>query len=166
MLIELLKHSVDAAPAGFGGCVDAGSRQMVWRVARSPQATRPFTTLCRGAPNPHNSGERSPGFRLCAARAGACMRQGAAEQIASEAARAAARAEPNSVQNLLKYQLPVSTIGGEGGILTPFRRPSIDRKDHRRTTEAPPLKYVVAAATFRHGSAQGLYSRCTEFAAG
>src|SRR6202521_5269904 len=49
------------------------------------------------------------------------MRQGAAEQIASEAARAAARAEPNSVQNLLKYQLPVSTIGGEGGIRTPDR---------------------------------------------
>ena len=121
MLIELLKHSVDAAPAGFGGCVDAGSRQMVWRVARSPRATRPFTTLCRGPSIPHNSGERSPGFRLGADRAGACMRQGAAEQIASEAARAAARAEPNSVQNLLKYQLPVSTIGGEGGIRTPDR---------------------------------------------
>jgi hypothetical protein len=29
MLIELLKHSVGAAPAGFGGSVDAGSRQMV-----------------------------------------------------------------------------------------------------------------------------------------
>jgi len=50
------------------------------------------------------------------------MRQGAAEQIASEAARAAARAEPNSVQNLLKYQLPVSTIGGEGGTRTPDPR--------------------------------------------
>ena len=76
------------------------------RVARSLRATRPFTTLCRGAPNPHNSGERSPGFRLGADRAGACMRQGAAEQIASETARAAAGAEHNSVQNLLKYQLP------------------------------------------------------------
>jgi hypothetical protein len=42
------------------------------------------------------------------------MRHGAAEQIASETARAAARAEHNSVQNLSKYQMPVSAIGGEG----------------------------------------------------
>jgi hypothetical protein len=49
------------------------------------------------------------------------MRQRAAEQIASEAARAAARAEPNSVKNLLKDQPLVSTIGGEGGIRTPDR---------------------------------------------
>jgi hypothetical protein len=80
--------------------------------------------LQRHTDSPHNSGERSPGFRLGADRAGACMRQGAADHIASEAARAAARAEPNTVQNLLKYQSPVSTIGGEGGIRTPDREAS------------------------------------------
>jgi hypothetical protein len=89
-------------------------------AARGPFPTSysAFHDALQRRTDPHNSGERLPGFRLDADRAGACMRQGAAEQIASEAARAAARAEPNSVQNLLKYQLPVSTIGGEGGILS------------------------------------------------
>ena len=100
-----------------------------WRRRRgfAPEgkATEPFPTsysafqdALQRCTDPHNSGERSQGFRLGADRAGACVRQAAAEQIASEAARAAARAEANSVQNLLKYQLPVSAIGGESGIRT------------------------------------------------
>ena len=52
------------------------------------------------------------------------MRQGAAEQIASEAARAAARAELNSVKNLLEYQMLAPTIGGAGSHL----RTSLGRK--------------------------------------
>src|ERR1700741_555887 len=67
---------------------------------------------------PHNSGERSPGFRLGADRAGACMRQGAAEQIASEIARAAARAASKLKSESVKLQTLTCAIGGESGIRT------------------------------------------------
>ena len=90
------------------------------KLAHGPFPTRysAYRDALRRRTDPRQFGERSPGFRLCADRAGACMRQGAAEQIASEAARAAARAEPDSVQNLLEYQLLVATTGGEGEIRT------------------------------------------------
>jgi hypothetical protein len=83
-----------------------------------PTSYSAYRDALRRRTDPRQFGERSPGFRLCADRAGACMRQGAAEQIASEAVRAAARAEPNSVKNPLEYQILASTIGGEGEIRT------------------------------------------------
>jgi hypothetical protein len=87
-------------------------------VGPFPTSYSAYRDALRSRTDPRQFGERSPGFRLCADRAGGCMRQGAAEQIASEAARAAARAEPDSVQNLLEYQLLVATTGGEGEIRT------------------------------------------------
>jgi hypothetical protein len=79
-----------------------------------PTSYSAYRDALRRRTDPPQFGERPPGFALGADRAGTCMRQGAAEHIASEAARAAARAEPNSVKNLLEYQLLVPTIGGEG----------------------------------------------------
>jgi len=87
-------------------------------VGPFPTSYSAYRDALRSRTDPRQFGERSPGFRLCADRAGACMRQGAAEQIASEAVRAAARAEPNSVKNPLEYQILASTIGGEGEIRT------------------------------------------------
>jgi hypothetical protein len=61
------------------------------------------------------------------------------------------------------------------GFSPPFCSPLTNQKTltytlktekYRRTTDASPLNYVVATATVRYGSAQYLYSRCTEFSAG
>src|SRR5271165_4142931 len=86
-----------------------------------PTSYAAYRDALRRHTDPPQFGDRSPELRLGADRAGACMRQGAAEHIASEAARAAARADPNSVKNLSEYQSLALTIGGEGGIRTPDR---------------------------------------------
>ena len=54
----------------------------------------------------------------CAAQASQTLRHGAEEQIASEPARAAARARAKSLQKRARYQTLVPTIGGESGIRT------------------------------------------------
>jgi hypothetical protein len=112
-----------------------------------PTSYSAYRDALRRRTDPRQFGERSPGFRLCADRAGACMRQGAAEQIASEAVRAAARAEPNSVKNPLEYQILVSTIGGEGEIRTHdtevrvvFGLGSRTMADHFSSTRNPQAK--------------------------
>ena len=70
---------------------------------------------------PHNSGKGSSRCGLRADSAVACMRQGAAEQIASAAARAAARAATKPLQKHRINQILASPHGGEGGIRTPDR---------------------------------------------
>ena len=79
----------------------------------------------------HNPGEVSRRLRLGADHAGASMRQGAAEQIASKPARAAARALENPLQNREMDQALAPTIGGESGFELVIRssrsRPRITR---------------------------------------
>ena len=117
-------------------------------VGPFPTSYSAYRDALRSRTDPRQFGERSPGFRLCADRAGGCMRQGAAEQIASEAARAAARAEPDSVQNLLEYQLLVATTGGES-----VRRDMTSR--HLRLSQPTPFLEAFQAIdgfTPHHGA--------------
>ena len=117
-----------------------------------PTSYSAYRDALRRRTDPRQFGERSPGFRLCADRAGACMRQGAAEHIASEAARAAARAEPNSVKNLLEYQLLVPTIGGEGVHQQALTRLAIFRFSGRCPRPCPRPQFGSPRSTRLMGS--------------
>jgi hypothetical protein len=95
------------------------------RLGPDGPAHGPFPTTFAAFRDAFGTGNKQFGRRITTGRGAGCgasapqsMRQAAEEQIASEPARAAARAPAKSLQIRERYQYIASTIGGESGIRT------------------------------------------------
>jgi len=131
MLTGRWRHSAGLVRAGFGGAASAG-------CAHSAGA-RPLFYELLGFSRRIGEAPCCPavwqndqsGFDQVLIALGAYMRQAAAEQIASAAARAATKPLQNSVDQIL-----ASPHGGEGGTLTPIN-PAHFRKPQQHFDEGP-----------------------------